>query len=77
MMVSWAGESPYIISLTNLLFLSTLSISVQKRSCITATCLLHTLLQTLSANENMGKSPLLPYNMGFKVYDGRHKFRKN
>uniref|UniRef100_A0A8D1MC41 Calcitonin receptor-stimulating peptide 1 n=2 Tax=Sus scrofa TaxID=9823 RepID=A0A8D1MC41_PIG len=48
-------------------------ISVQKRSCNTATCMTHRLVGLLSRSGSMVRSNLLPTKMGFKVFGGRRR----
>ncbi|XP_006191379.1 calcitonin receptor-stimulating peptide 1 [Camelus ferus] len=49
------------------------SITAQKRSCNTATCMTHRLAGLLSRSGSMVKTNLLPTKMGFKIYGGRRR----
>nr|XP_025704268.1 calcitonin receptor-stimulating peptide 1 [Callorhinus ursinus] len=48
-------------------------VTVQKRSCSSATCVAHWLGGLLSRAGSVANTNLLPTSMGFKVYNRRHR----
>ncbi|KAK9516290.1 hypothetical protein VZT92_024231 [Zoarces viviparus] len=64
--------SHQVLALTPRL-LSRSSITAQKRSCNTATCVTHRLADFLSRSGGMGNSNFVPTNVGAKAFGRRRR----